>query len=253
MWLHNGLRCLICRHCPSGLTSQTALGHLRSQHSVAASKDQKDALTELCKARNIHADAKDVVNPKPGGPPIPGIAPPVVGHACNACEYRVVDSGSMVRHGRVKHGGSLSGQPQSREAFVQCIFAGVGRVYFEVDPHHAEGADLGVRVYLRAKFLPGQAEDPLVPQDQDRDRPPLLKITMWDEFEPEVRKDETQRKLAAKLKSRHEPCEQGGIFVQLANAIVSYHRNAKLLLKGSAHKFTICKVLMNGPGFSPDQ
>ena len=105
------------------------------------------------------------MSPKPGGPLVPGIMPPVEGYACNACKYRVVDLGSIVRHWKLKHGGNPSGQTQSQKALVQCIFPGIGKVYFEVDPHHVEEADMNIRAYLCMEFLPGQGEDLLVTQD----------------------------------------------------------------------------------------
>ena len=256
MWLHGPLQILICQSCQVGLTSDTALGHLRSKHNRKVRDSEKILFEELCKSRNVHEKPQEVVMPKPGGPPVPGIAPPVEGFSCAAdseCNYSVQDYQTMLKHCRVKHQQGLAGNSLHRRSWVQFLFAGFGKLYFEVDPDVAAASDLDVRQYLRGTFLPAQVDDPLVPQGSDRDRPPLLKITMWDEFEPEVREDLAQRQAAQQIKGSHAESELGGMFTSLGNAVKRYHELTKSLLEESAHSFTISKVLMNGPVFSPDQ
>ncbi|KAG6370335.1 hypothetical protein JVT61DRAFT_12288 [Boletus reticuloceps] len=62
---------------------------------------------------------------------------------------------------------------------VQTIFRGVGRQYFEVDVTATAESDLDMRDYLRLQFLPSVKCSTLLEAGSDRDRPPLLRLTMW--------------------------------------------------------------------------
>lgn len=257
MWLHGPLRILICRQCGVGLTTGSALGHMKNQHNLFVKATHNSAFELLCKDRLIHENPQDVVIPKPGGPPVEGITTPVEGFACCAnstCTYSVRDRQTMIRHSKEKHGLRIIGKQLYRPCMVQCIFNhGPGKVYFEVDPKVTAGCDLDVRRYLRGTFLPAHAKDPVVPQESDRDRPPLLRVTLWDEFEPEIRKDDGQRNAAWRLKARHTAEEQGGIFVSLRRVVEQYHRITRALLNECPNSFTIAKVLLNGKGYMPEQ
>ncbi|KAG6370233.1 hypothetical protein JVT61DRAFT_12388 [Boletus reticuloceps] len=136
---------------------------------------------------------------------------------------------------------------------VQTIFQALGRLYFEVDTTATIVSDLDMREYLRLQFLPSVKEDPIFAAGSDRDRPPLLKITLWDEFQGEIRRDGEQRKAAWRIKQKHKPTEHGGILKSLDDVVTEHHSRAKKLLQEMPHAFTIAKVLLNGPGFSPEQ
>ncbi|KAG6371370.1 hypothetical protein JVT61DRAFT_9578 [Boletus reticuloceps] len=136
---------------------------------------------------------------------------------------------------------------------VQSIFSSLGKVYFEVDPTVTSESNLDVRRYLRGTLLPALVDDPVILQDSDRDRPPLLKITLWDEFEPVIRANISQREAARVIKEKHTAKEHGGIFLSLEKAVKLYHVTTRVLLNSFSHSFTICKVLLNGPGFAPEQ
>lgn len=256
MWLHSSLHILVCRQCRVGLTAETALGHMKKQHNLFVEVTQKGAFEQLCKDRLIHERPWDVVTPKAGGPPVQGIATPIEGFACcadNTCTYSVHDQQTMIRHSKEKHGLQITGQRLYRPCMVQCIFQGAGKVYFEVDPTVTTGCDLDVRRYLRGTFLPAYAQDPVAPQELDQDRPPLLRITLWDEFEPEIRKDDGQRNAAWRLKAKHTAEEQGGIFVSLGRVVERHHTATRALLNECSDSFTIAKVLLNGRGYMPEQ
>ncbi|KAH0825830.1 hypothetical protein J3R83DRAFT_7803, partial [Lanmaoa asiatica] len=257
MWLHGPLHILICRQCGVGLTTETALGHMKNQHNLLVKAIQKSAFERLCKDRLICEKPQDVITPKAGGSPVEGIATPVEGFACCAdstCTYSVRDQQTMIRHSKEKHGLRITGQRLYRPCMVQCLFSrGPGKVYFEVDPTVTPGCDVDVRRYLRGTFLPAHAKDPVVPQESDRDRPPLLRITLWDEFEPEIRKDDGQRNAAWRLKARHTADEQGGIFASLRRVVEQYHKTTRALLNECPNSFTIAKILLNGGGYTPEQ
>jgi hypothetical protein len=256
LWLHSKLLILICRGCQVGLTSQTAMGHLRQQHEYRATADDKEELSALCASRGVPEKAEEVQVPRACGPPVQGIAPPQPGLSCTAdtaCEYSVRDLQTMLKHCRDKHGQGLLKNSSYRESTVQAIFQSVGRIFFEVDATVTPTSDLDLRKHLRDAFLPGAVVDPVVGPNSEHDRPPLWKITMWDHFEPEIRKDAEQRKAARLLRGKHSEAEQGGIFVSLEKAARGHHALARSVLANSSHSFTLAKVMLSGPDFSPEQ
>ena len=229
---------------------------MKSQHNFSVKATQKSAFEQLCKDRLVCKKPQDVILPKAGGSPVQGIAAPVEGLACcadSACEYSVCDLQTMIRHSKEKHARRITGENSYRPCMVQCIFRGVGKVYFEVDPTAVFECNLDVRRYLRTTFLPAHAKDPVFPQGSDRDRPPLLRITLWDEFEPDIRKDEAQRNFAWRLKARHTAEEQGGVFVSLERAVKQHHAAVRVLLNECPNSFTIAKILLNGRVYMPEQ
>lgn len=229
---------------------------MKNQHGLFVEATQKSALEQLCKDRLIHERLWDVATPKAGGPPVQGIATPIEGYACcadDACTYSVHDQQTMIRHSKEKHKLQITGPRLYRPCMVQCIFQGAGKVYFEVDPTVTAGCDLDIRRFLRGTFLPAHAQDPVFPQESDRDRSPLLRITLWDEFEPEIRKDDVQRNAAWRLKARHTDGEQEGIFVSLERIVGRYHKETKALLNQCPNSFTVTKVLLSGRGYMPEQ
>ena len=80
-----------------------------------------------------------------------------------------------------------------------------------------------------------------------------MKITMWDHFELEIWKDAEQRRATWLLRGKHLEAEHGGIFVSLEKVVKSHHALARGVLVNSSHPFTLAKVLLNGPDFSPEQ
>jgi hypothetical protein len=136
---------------------------------------------------------------------------------------------------------------------VQCIFQDTGKVYFEVNPAVTTECNLDVRRYLCGTFLPAHAQDPVAPQELDKDRPPLLKITLWNKFEPKICKDEGQRPAVWRLKARHAVEEEGGIFAPLGRVVERHHVAARALLNECPNSFTVVKVLLNGRRYIPEQ
>lgn len=255
MWFHRSLQILICRQCGVGLTCGTALGHLKNNHEYKVRKDMETQFQTFCRSHNVLVNPHDLAIPKAGGPPIQGLAPPEAGLSCRAgaCMYSVKDHQTMLKHSRNNHGGGLAHNSLYQHSLVQCAFQGHGKVYFEVDPTANEESNLDMRNYLRATFLPAQTRDPLVSQDSDRDRSPLLKITMWDKFEVAIQQDAAQVAAAMQIRGQHTEEEHGGIFVSLARTAKLYHETTKHLLESSGHSFLIQKVLLNGPGYTADQ
>jgi hypothetical protein len=153
----------------------------------------------------------------------------------------------------MQHGQGLVHDTDRAETMVQAIFQGVCRQYFEVDVNVTAESDLDMRDYLRLQFLPSVKADLVLAVGSDRDRPPLLKITMWDVFHEEIRKDAEQRKAAWRIKQKHSPTEHGGVLNSLDKVVREHHSRAKMFLEETPHAFTVAKVLLNGPGFSPEQ
>lgn len=255
MWFHRSLRILICRQCRVGLTFGTASGHLKNKHGHKVGKDMETQFQNFCRSRNVLVKPQDFAVPKAGGPPIQGLTPPEAGFSCRAgaCTYSVKDCQTMLKHSRKKHGGGLAHNSLYQPSLVQCAFQGHGKAYFEVDPTASEESDLDMRNYLRATFLPAQTRDLLVLQDSDRDRSPLLKITMWDKFEVAIQQDAAQVAAAMQIRGQHTEEEHGGVFVSLARTVKLYHETTKRLLESSGHSFLIEKVLLNGPGYTAEQ
>ena len=256
LWLHKLLLILICRGCQVGLTSQMVVGHLKNQHDYRVTEGDRETLSALCTDRGVPEKAEEVQIPRACGPPVQGLVPPQPGLSCTAdtaCEYSVRDLQTMLKHCREKHAQGLLKNSSYRESTVQAIFQSVGRVFFEVDATVTATSDPDLRKHLRDTFLPGAVVDPVVAQNSDHDRPPLWKITMWDRFEPEIRKDAEQRRAARLLRGKHSEAEHGGIFVSLEKAAKSHHALARGVLANSSHPFTLAKVLLNGPDFSPEQ
>lgn len=255
--LHAKLLVLICRQCEVGVCSEAALGHVKNQHGITASKEEKQAFKAFCKERGVCERPEQAPIPQAGGPPVRGIAAPAPGYSCRAdplnCRYSVRDFQTLLKHARIRHGQGLAHDTDREETMVQTLFHGVGRQYFEVDVDTTPESDLGMRDYLRLQFLPSVNDDPVLAAGSDRDRPPLLKITMWDEFHEEIRKDTEQRKAAWRIKQKHSPAEHGGILNSLDKVAREHHRRAKKFLQETPHAFTVAKVLLSGPGFSAEQ
>ena len=234
----------------------TVVGHLKATHDRKMTKKEKAELQEICSQHKIWARPEVVPIPKPGGPPVQGIAPPISGLTCSAaadCSYSVCDLQTMLKHGREKHGRGLTTNALYRSSTVQVLFAGVGRIYFEVDDTLTSLSDVDVRAYLKREFLPRSSTDEVVIQQSDRDRPPLLKITLWDLFLPQIQKDTAQRKQARAIKEKHTEHEHGGIFISLEKAVKLHHEVVKTQLEHHWQRFTLAKVLVNGAKLSQNQ
>lgn len=256
LWLHTGLQVLICRRCKTALSSKMAVGHLKKQHAVAVPEARKEELENLCTQNRVYENPYEVHLPRMGGPPVEGIAPPVAGLSCAAssnCRYSVCDLQAMIRHGREKHEGGTLATTNYRASKVQVLFLGVGHVYFEVDPELTASSDVDARDYLRAVFLQEAGFDEVVAADSSRDRPPLLNITHWDEFMPEIRENVDQRHAAHALKGKHKADEHEGIFDVLQRAVLGHHKTTRKELEHSANPFLLRKVLLNGPDFHAER
>ena len=255
--MHTKLLVLICRQCESGVCSEAALGHVKNRHGITTSRQDREAFEAFCKEHRIYERPEQTPIPQAGGPPVRGIAAPVPGYSCRAdpfnCRYSVRDLQTLLKHARVQHGQGLAHDTDRDETMVQTIFQGVGRQYFEVDVNATAESDLGMRDYLRLEFLPSVKGDPVLAAGSDRDRPPLLHITMWDTFHEDIRKDTEQRKAAWRIKQKHLTTEHGGILNSLDKVVREHHSRAKKFLQELPHAFTAAKVLLNGPRFSPEQ
>ncbi|KAF8425824.1 hypothetical protein L210DRAFT_986547 [Boletus edulis BED1] len=256
LFLHRKLLVLICRECKVALTSMMVAGHLLGTHGQKMGGNEKEELQKVCSQQSIYARPEEVPVPNAGGPPVQGIAQPIPGLTCSAaadCHYSVRDLQAMLKHGREKHGKGLTTNALYRPSTIQVLFRGVGRVYFEVDATLTSFSDVAVRTYLKQTFLPITSADEVITQRSDRDRPPLLKITLWDLFLPEVREDSVQRKHARGVKEGHTAHEHGGIFVSLEKVVKLHHELAKKQLDHHCQRFTLAKVLLSGAKFSPSQ
>ena len=72
---------------------------------------------------------------------------------------------------------------------TQAIFQAVGQQYFKVDITATAESNLDLRDYMHLQFLPSMQGDTILAVGSNHDRPLLLKITMWDEFEEEIWND----------------------------------------------------------------
>ena len=232
------------------------VGHLKAKHDHNTTKEEKAELHEICSQYKIYAKPEEVPIPKAGEPPVQGIAPPISGLTCSAtvdCNYSVCDVQTMLKHGREKHGRGLTTNALHPPSTVQVLFRGIGHIYFEVDDTLTSSSNIDVRAYLKCNFLPNSSTDEVITQQSDHDRPPLLKITLWDPFSPMIREDAAQRKQARGIKERHTAYEHEGIFVSLEKGVTLHHQITKTQLEHNCHCFTLAKVLMNGANFSPHQ
>ncbi|KAI9459287.1 hypothetical protein HD554DRAFT_2041944 [Boletus coccyginus] len=256
LWLHTGLQVLICRRCKTALSSKMVAGHMKKQHAMAIPEARKRELENLCELNRVYEHPLKVHLPKAGGPPVEGIAPPVAGLSCAAdgdCRYSIQDRQAMIRHGREKHEGGTLATTKCRASKVQALFLGVGHVYFEVDPELTTSSDIDARNYLWAVFLQEADHDEVVAADGSRDRPPLLNVTHWDEFMPEIRENIDQRRAARTLKGKHTLDEHEGIFDVLQRTVVAHHKTTRRELEHSANPFLLRKVLLNGPDFPTER
>lgn len=232
------------------------VGHLSAMHDHKTTGQEKAELHKVYSQHEIYARPEEVPIPKAGGPPVQGITPPISGLTCSAaptCHYSVRDVQTMLKHGREKHGRGLTTNALYRPSTIQVLFRGVGHVYFEVDDTLTPSSNIDLRAYLKRNFLPKSSTDEVVTQQSDRDRPPLLKITLWDLFLPQIREDAVQRKQARGIKEKHTAHEHEGVFVTLEKVVKLHHEVAKTQLEHHCQRFTLAKVLVNGAKFSPNQ
>lgn len=255
--MHAKLLVLICQHCEEGVSSEAALGHVKSRHKLIPSAEEQKAFKVFCKQRGVCERPELAPIPQAGGPPVNGIAAPVPGYSCRAdplnCRYSVRNWQTLLRHARLEHGQGLAHNTIRDETMVQTIFQGVGRQYFEVDVNATAESDFDMRDYLRLQFLPSVRGDSVLAAGSDWDRPQLFKFMMWDEFHEDIRKDSEQRHAAWRIKQKHSPTEHKGIFKSLDKVVREHHSRAKKCLQQTPHAFTVAKVLLNGLGFSPER
>ena len=64
---------------------------------------------------------------------------------------------------------------------------------------------------------------------------------------------QSRERLPEGLNKKHSPAEHGGILNSLDKVVREHHSCTKTFLQETPHAFTVAKVLLNGPGFSPEQ
>jgi len=207
------------------------------------------SLLDFCASSGVYEKPEEVKLPRPGGPPVQLIAPPVPGIVCtmsSECNYCVLDQPTMLRHLREKHAVTPLTVTRYHSGHVQQLFTAVGKSYFEVNPDLALKTVPNVRDSLEA-MLSTMSQSPLVASpDTDRGRTPLMQFMGWDTFMPDIRKDPNQRRLLHNLKQKHTPGEYEGIFPRLVEAVQDHFKEAHTILDGHPHRLTILKVVVHG-------
>ena len=234
-----------------------AIGHLKNKHAHKVTLDDLTALTALVAQHELYERAEDVPVLCPGGPPVEGIEGPVRGYSCHVslrCNYSVCDKQTMLRHAKETHGLDLQQAHLSlRDSTVQALFRAVAQIYFEVDIALETCCNIDLRQRLRKEFLTKATLDDVLTQDGDRDRPPLLKITQWDQFSTDIRENTEERRAVYRLKRYHTDDEAGGMFTALQSVIEQHAKSAKHTLENHAQSFTLAKVLLHGPELNSEQ
>lgn len=256
LWIHTALKVFVCRECECALTFSIVKGHLRGKrHRIKLKPEQEDELERAFHAGGVFESPGQVNLPSPGGPPVQAISRPVEGNACaeKGCTYCVRDWQRMLLHSRDKHGRSVASEVLRRSAMMQVLFLSANGVYFEVDVDATAAAAVNLRNYLRTNFIVAPDLEQVVTEDADRDRLPLLKLTQWDRFMPEIREHRGERRAAQALKAGHLAEEVGGAFGRLQQVVTQHHAIIRQALDKCGQSFTVQKVLKNGPGFGAQE
>ena len=78
--MHTKLLVIICQQCEVGVCSEAALGHMKNQHSITTSRENKEAFKAFCKECRVYERPEQAPIPQAGRPPVRGIAAPVPGY-----------------------------------------------------------------------------------------------------------------------------------------------------------------------------
>ena len=252
IFYHNALHVFICKTCKAVLSKNTIRGH-ENKHGYDLLQGDLEEIDRWCTSNHVHSLAETVNLPLPRGPSVQGILPPVDGFACIAspdCMYAAVSVNSMRRHARDAHNVHRSPDNNLRLAKVQRLFRSVNSAYFEVEPDPADlniPHDQEVCRALDSIWIPSLEDSRVYSTDNDRDRPPFIRMTSWDEFLPHVREQPTLRKKLLELRvlQSHE-------YKKLHRAMLLYLRSNRKWLDWHPDHLSLRKTLIHGTNIPRD-
>jgi Orsellinic acid/F9775 biosynthesis cluster protein D len=155
------LNVLLCRQCNYAVAYSGLDLHLRRSHHFRTS--EIIALLQHAPVEAAGCNGPHTANhPANGGPPIPGLRPPVDGVVCRECGYACTNMDSMRRHVKERHPTSYvpngAGPRLWEPAQMQMLYAGTHNVrYFTVVPGAATRPSVAALPSLQAPPAPEQA------------------------------------------------------------------------------------------------
>lgn len=252
IFYHNALHVFICKTCKAVLSKNMIRTHGRN-HGYDVLRNDLEEIDRWCTSNYVHNLAETVNLPLPRGPSVQGILPSVDGFACTTshdCMYAAVSVNSMGRHARDAHNMHRSPDNYFRPAKVQHLFLSVNSAYFEVEPDLEDlniPHDQKVCHTLDSIWIPSLEDSRVYSIDNDRDRPPFIRMTSWDEFLPHVREQPTLRKKLLELRVSQSPK-----YKKLHKAMLLYLRSNRRWLDQYPDHLSLRKTLIHGTNIPRD-
>lgn len=251
--MHIALHVLRCCRCLKHLTSGTLKGHMAS-HKFRISSDAFAAAMNVCATYEIHSIQKNVLTPRPMGPPVQAL-PSVIGYVCakRGCGYGAVNLDTMVKHERTahkiqQHGEGASGRPK---VTLQTLFNNP-EVYFVINPALPACANPDVVQHLSENFIPIACQPPpiLTPSD-DHGRSPLEIHCGFDNLLLAVRESRGSLQHLGSLKAMAKADEDGGLYIRLNGTVASWYDLVPSMLDGNPVHYDLQRVMFHGRELIP--
>lgn len=250
MVAHQGLHILRCVVCQSYLTSGT-MGHM-DKHSFSIPAPAISAAMEFCQSNGIFSTQKEVLLPRPMGPPVQGL-PLVLGYTCRCvgCTYAVVDSHTMRGHERDIHKLQPYKGDTRQRYHLQGLFSNPVR-YFRVNASLSVCDAPAIIEALAVDFIPtALASEAILTASDDRGRTPLDKYLQLDDLLLDIRHSRPHLASLASLKQAPQEPEAGGMYARLAVTVKDWHKTLAQRMKGHPAKYDLERIIIYGPQTIP--
>lgn len=181
---------LICVACEYAILPINALGHVKNQHGIFASKEQQALWIDTCTELNITTGCP-VPLPK-GSDQVELLKVHSDAYCCNCCDYACLTVTTFSKHWGTQHNSSdLRPSDRHHRGYVQTFYSHAPCTYFEVAIPISNSTTL-FDVYSK-KEIPNYAPFNVAIPSAPREIPPLLYNTRWHEHLADYITDKKER------------------------------------------------------------
>lgn len=169
---------MICVSCGCAVLPDNALGHVKNQHRIIATKEQQELWKTTVAEWNVNTDS---IIPSPTDrQPVELLKIHPRAYCCNICDYAALTIATFSKHWSVKHrNNNLPPSERSHEGYVQTFYSHAPCTYFEVDNPISTSTSL-FDLFIRKEIPSYEPFDVIIPS-APREIPPLLYNTRWHE------------------------------------------------------------------------
>jgi len=183
---------MICVSCGVAQLPQNALGHIKNQHKISTTKEQKEQWNHTVTEWNV---SSEYVIPSPTDrQPVELLQLHANAYCCNCCDYAALTISSFSKHWSIRHKSeNLPPSERYHEGCVQTFYSHAPCTYFEVDVPIFHSTSL-FDIYMK-KEVPNYPPFDVTIPTAPREIPPLLYNTRWHEHLADYMTDKKQRRL----------------------------------------------------------